>query len=85
MNVLNTPKPYLDNMPKWIDATLYSLSGLVSFTGILNVFLISFGKMSNFFWGLINVTTFGLFAFDFGYTGDAQLNLFFYLPFQFIG
>ncbi|WP_338964246.1 MULTISPECIES: nicotinamide riboside transporter PnuC [unclassified Spiroplasma] len=85
VNVLNTPKPYLGNMQKWIDATLYSLSGLVSFTGILNVFLISFGKMSNFFWGLINVTTFGLFAFDFGYTGDAQLNLFFYLPFQFIG
>ncbi|AXF96842.1 nicotinamide riboside transporter PnuC [Spiroplasma phoeniceum] len=85
VNILNTPKPYLGNIPKWIDATLYSLSGLVSFTSILNVVLISFGKMSNYFWGLISVTTFGLFSFGFGYTGYAQLNLFFYLPFQFIG
>ncbi|AGM25080.1 nicotinamide riboside transporter PnuC [Spiroplasma chrysopicola] len=84
-NVLSTPKVYLGNIPKLVDALLYCLSGFASFTGILNVFLISLGKMSTYFWGLINAIIFGLFAFDFGYTGTAQLNLFFYIPFQFLG
>lgn len=85
INILNINKPYLGNIPKWIDAIIYSLSGLVSFTGILNVVLISFGKMSNYFWGLIGVILSCFFSFSFGYSGYAQLNLFFYLPFQFIG
>ncbi|WP_408069013.1 nicotinamide mononucleotide transporter [Spiroplasma mirum] len=41
--------------------------------------------MSNFFWGTINVIIYGLFAFAWGYNGTAQLNIFFFLPFQIIG
>ena len=64
---------------------LLTLNGLAAFTNIICVILISFGKISNYFWGFIAVTVYGLFALAWDYVGDMQLNLFFFLPFQFIG
>ena len=61
------------------------LSGLASFTGALTVVLTTFGKYSAFFWGILNCIFYGLFAFAYGYSGDAQLNILFFLPFQWFG
>ncbi len=85
VNQLNTKKEFLGSMPQWINAILYCLSGLSSFTGLINVFLVVFGKISNFFWGALNNIITGLFTFDYGYIGDTQLNLLIYLPFEIIG
>ena len=50
--------------------------------GVVCVVLVTKGKVSNFFWGAINSLLYGLFAYAYGYAGDAQLNLFYYLPLQ---
>lgn len=60
-------------------------SGIASFTGALCVVLVARGKLSNYFWGIINCVFYGVYAFAYGYAGDAQLNIFFFLPFQFAG
>lgn len=64
---------------------LMTLSGAASFTGAMTVVLTTFGKLSSFFWGIINCVLYGLFAFAYGYGGDAQLNILFFLPMQFWG
>lgn len=64
---------------------LLTLNGVAAFTNVICFILISFGKISNYFWGFIAVTVYGLFALAWDYVGDMQLNLFFFLPFQFIG
>lgn len=61
------------------------ISGIASFTGAMSVVLTSKKKLSNYFWGIINTIAYGLFAWAYGYIGDSQLNLCFFLPFQFIG
>ena len=64
---------------------MQGISGITAFAGILNVYLVAKGKISNYVYGLITVTCYGLFAFSVAYTGDAILNIFFFIPFQFIG
>jgi nicotinamide mononucleotide transporter len=64
---------------------LMSLSGAASFTGAVCVVLTTYGKLSSYFWGVINCILYGLFAFAYGYGGDAQLNIVFFLPMQFWG
>ncbi|WP_308149317.1 nicotinamide riboside transporter PnuC [Spiroplasma sp. AdecLV25b] len=64
---------------------LLTLNGMAAFTNIICVILVALGKISNYFWGFIAVTVYGLFALAWDYVGDMQLNLFFFLPFQFIG
>ncbi len=64
---------------------LMILSGIASFSGIMSVVLAAKGKYSTYFWGIINCIAYGLFAFAYGYGGDAQLNIFFFLPLQFVG
>lgn len=64
---------------------LMCVSGAASFTGVLSVVLTTKGKITSFFWGAINSLLFGLFSYAYGYAGDAQLNLFFFLPMQFVG
>ena len=71
-------------LPIW-KKVLQGLSGFTAFTGIICVFMVGKGKMSNYFWGILNVTFYGFYAFSVGYTGDALLNLLFFLPFNFIG
>lgn len=60
-------------------------SGAAAFTGVLSVVLTTKGKITAFFWGAINSLLYGLFAYAYGYAGDAQLNLFYFLPLQFWG
>jgi len=60
-------------------------SGIASFTGVICVVLITKGKFSNYFWGIINCIFYGTFAFAYGYAGDAQMNIIIFLPLQFVG
>jgi nicotinamide mononucleotide transporter len=41
--------------------------------------------MSSYFWGITGAILYGAYAFAYGYVGDAQLFVFFFLPTQFIG
>eukprot|EP01034_Spumella_vulgaris_P024930 gene24930-31328_t len=60
------------------------LSAAASFSGAMSVVLTSLGKISCFFWGIINCFLYGLYSFAYGYAGDAQLNIMFLLPMQFV-
>lgn len=60
-------------------------SGVASFSGAMSVVLTAKGKLSAYYWGILNTITYGLLAFTYGYSGDAQLNIFFFLPMQFWG
>ena len=42
-------------------------------------------KISTYLWGIINSLFFGLYAFAYGYIGNFQLNIIFFLPLQLIG
>lgn len=64
---------------------LFCLSGAASFTGAMSVVMTTKGKFSCYSWGIINCITYGLFAFAYGYAGDAQLNIILFLPMQFVG
>jgi len=73
----------IDNNSNW-QKTLYVVSGLASFTGILSVVLSSKEHRYAFIYGFINCVTFGIYAFAYGYAGNFQLNMF-YLPLQIWG
>ena len=73
----------IDNNSSW-QKTLYVVSGLASFTGILSVVLSSKEHSYAFIYGFINCVTFGIYAFAYGYAGNFQLNMF-YLPLQIWG
>ena len=73
----------IDNNSSW-QKTLYVVSGLASFTGILSVVLSSKEHHYAFIYGFINCVTFGIYAFAYGYAGNFQLNMF-YLPLQIWG
>jgi nicotinamide mononucleotide transporter len=73
----------IDNNSSW-QKTLYVVSGLASFTGILSVVLCSKEHRYTFIYGFINCLTFGIYAFAYGYAGNFQLNMF-YLPLQIWG
>ncbi|WOO87437.1 nicotinamide riboside transporter PnuC [Mollicutes bacterium LVI A0039] len=53
--------------------------------GVMCVVLVAKGNRYNYFWGLINVTCYGIIAYNSNYAGDFILNIGFYLPMQFIG
>jgi hypothetical protein len=61
------------------------LSGVCSFTGVLGVVLTTKRKRSNYFWGLINSILYGIYAFAYGYAGDAQLFIIYFVPMQIVG
>lgn len=64
---------------------LMCLSSAAAFTGAMSVVLTTLGKISSLFWGIINCVLYGLYAFAYGYAGDAQLNIVFFLPSQYYG
>ncbi|AXH70922.1 nicotinamide riboside transporter [Vibrio phage BONAISHI] len=66
----------------WESAWLEWLSSL---TGVMCVFLVARRKLSNYFWGIINVTTYTYIAYNAKYFGDTMLFGLFYTPIQFIG
>eukprot|EP00834_Sanchytrium_tribonematis_P002853 NODE_97_length_20652_cov_0.832093.p3 type:complete len:579 gc:universal NODE_97_length_20652_cov_0.832093:5997-4261(-) len=64
---------------------IFLTSGIASFSGVLCVVLVAKRLFSNFFWGIINCIFYGVFSISFGYVGNFQLNILFFLPLQFVG
>ncbi|RPA79729.1 nicotinamide mononucleotide transporter PnuC [Ascobolus immersus RN42] len=64
---------------------LMLLSGVASFTGGVCVILCAMGLYTTYFWGIINTVTYGIFSIAYGYAGDTQLYLMFYMPTNLIG
>lgn len=56
-----------------------------SLSGVLCVVLVSQGKISNYFFGVINTALYAYISYKTGLYGETMLNAFFYLPIQFIG
>jgi nicotinamide mononucleotide transporter len=66
----------------WHD-TLIGLTA--SITGMLCVVLTAKGKISSFYWGLINILAYSYVAYQSKYYGDVMLNMIYFLPMTFIG
>lgn len=66
----------------WGD-TLIGLTA--SLTGMLCVVLTAKGKISSFYWGLINIFTYSYVAYQSAYYGDVMLNMLYFLPMTFFG
>lgn len=66
----------------WHD-TLVGLTA--SLTGMLCVVLTAKGKISSFYWGLVNILTYSYVAFQSAYYGDVGLNMLYFLPMTFVG
>lgn len=63
-----------------------SFIGLVSSTaGILCVVLVAKGKIANYYFGIIQASTYAYISFNYGLYGEAMLNGLFYFPLQFVG
>lgn len=61
------------------------LGFIASMTGMLAVVLVAKGRISNYFFGIIQVSVYGYLAYTYSLFGEAMLNILFYLPTQFIG
>lgn len=66
----------------WDDTALGLIS---SMTGMLCVILVAKGKISNFFFGMVQTSTYAYISYSYGLYGEAMLNGLFYFPMQFIG
>lgn len=63
-----------------------SLLGLTSsMAGMICVVLVAKGKISNYYFGIVQAVTYAYISYGYGLYGEAMLNAFFYLPIQFIG
>lgn len=63
-----------------------SLLGLVSsMTGMVCVVLVARGKISNYYFGIVQASTYAYISYTYGLYGETMLNALFYLPVQFIG
>jgi len=69
--------------PTNVSVSIISL--IASISGIWCVVLVAKGKISNFFWGTINVIFYAIAAYNWQVYGDFMLNIFYYLPMQFWG
>jgi nicotinamide mononucleotide transporter len=56
-----------------------------SITGMLCVVLTAKGKISSFYWGLVNIFAYSYVAFKSAYYGDVGLNILYFLPMTFVG
>lgn len=61
------------------------ISPVSAITGIICVVLAAKGRISTFFWGIINCVTYGYVAYKGGVYGDTIINLLYFLPLQFVG
>jgi len=61
------------------------VSPVSAITGIICVVLAARGSIWTYAWGLVNCLSYGFLAYQCGYYGDMLLNIFYFLPFQFIG
>lgn len=63
-----------------------SLLGLISsLSGMLCVVLVAKGKISNYYFGIVQTATYAYISYGYSLYGEAMLNGLFYLPVQFIG
>ena len=63
-----------------------NLIGIIaSLTGIWCVVLTAKGKISNYYFGIINVITYAIVAYGWEYYGEVMLNIAYFLPMQFVG
>lgn len=63
-----------------------SLIGLISsISGMLCVVLVAKGKITNYYFGIIQTLTYAYIAYGYGLYGEVMLNALFYFPVQFIG
>jgi nicotinamide mononucleotide transporter len=63
-----------------------SLIGFVSsLSGMICVVLVAKGKISNYYFGIVQTVTYTYIAYTYGLYGESMLNGLFYLPIQFIG
>ena len=68
---------------------IYSKERILGFTasvtGMLSVILVAKGKISNYYFGIINVVIYGFISYNSKYYGEAMLNILYFLPMQIIG
>lgn len=63
-----------------------SLLGLISsMTGMICVVLVAKGKITNYYFGIVQAGTYAYISYTYGLYGEAMLNAMFYLPLQFVG
>jgi nicotinamide mononucleotide transporter len=58
---------------------------ITSLTGMLCVVLTAKGRISNYYFGIINVALYVIISFQNKYYGEALLNLLYFLPMSFVG
>lgn len=61
------------------------LSILAAVTGVICVILCGLGKVSNYFFGTINVILYAIVAYKAKYYGDVMLNILYYFPTNILG
>ena len=66
-----------------LDDTLLGL--VTSLTGMMTVVLVAKGKLSNYYFGAVNVVLYAYLSWRNGYFGEVMLNLGFFFPMQFVG
>ena len=66
----------------WGDSLLGFISSL---TGMLCVVLVAKGKISNYYFGIVQTGTYAYISYTYGLYGEAMLNGLFYFPLQFVG
>ena len=66
----------------WKDSTIGIIASL---TGIWNVVLVAKGKISNYYFGIVTVTTYAYTAYNQQYYGEVMLNMIYFFPMQFVG
>lgn len=66
----------------WADTLL---GFITSISGMLCVVLVAKGKISNYYFGIIQTGTYAYIAYGYGLYGEVMLNALFYFPLQFVG
>lgn len=61
------------------------IGAICSITGVICVVLVAKGKISNYFFGFVNVALYIFIAYQARLYGEVMLNAIYYLPIQFIG
>ncbi|PIN69215.1 nicotinamide riboside transporter pnuC [Candidatus Woesearchaeota archaeon CG11_big_fil_rev_8_21_14_0_20_43_8] len=66
----------------WKDSAIGIIASL---TGIICVVLVAKGRISNYYFGIVNVVAYAYVAYGWQYYGEVMLNLLYFLPIQFYG
>ena len=58
---------------------------IASITGVIGVVITAKGHISCYYWGIINIITYGIICYQTGFYGEVILDVIYNLPMQFIG